>query len=376
MAATKNYRTELGPYIKVDHWPPADREGWDIANLPQDPLDPDIGYAARWRPVTTKSIQEGYGRWLGWLSIRGQLDPMSDPGARITRVLVSAYLSDLRAAKLADYSIAHRIQHLADALRAIRPRGDWTWVQKGSTRLYGMAKPKMDPRTRIRPTNEVLQLGLDLMEEAEGGDFRTDYDRAVLFRDGLVICLQVYRALRIKNLSSVVMGQHLVREGSGWILRFTAAEMKAKRPFSCCWPTDLELALLRYVDHYRPVLLGDGFAGRRAEQELWVSKGGAPMTATVLAYRITHRTEARFGKPISSHAFRHMAATLIATDNPEGVTGIAGLLAHADLRTSEKHYNLARGNEAAARYQATLESIRRPMKRRQPLHRQQEELPL
>lgn len=376
MAATKNYRRELGPCVKVDDWPAADREGWRIANLPRDPLDPDVGYATRWRPATVKSKVDGYGRWLGWLALRCKLDPESDPGARISRTLVSAYLADLRAAKLADYSVAHRIQDLADVLRAMRPRGDWAWVQKGSTRLYGMAKPKTDPRTRIKPTNEVLQLGLDLMEEAESGDFRTDYDRAVLFRDGLVICFQVYRALRIKNLSSVVMGQNLLHDADGWTLRFTAAEMKGKRHFSCSWPAALESALLRYLDHYRPILLGDGFAGRRADQELWVSKGGAPMTATVLAYRITHRTEARFGKPISSHAFRHMAATLIATNNPDGVTGIAGLLAHSDLKTSEKHYNLARGSEAATRYQATLESLRRAGRRRQAPRAGQAELPL
>ncbi len=57
---------------------------------------------------------------------------------------------------------------------------------------------------------------------------------------------------------------------------------------------------------------------------------------------------------INPHAFRHLAATTIATDNPEGATGIAVVLSHKRLETSEANYNKARQADAAHLYQTAI----------------------
>ena len=345
------------PRLPLEQWPALDREAWKLAHAPSDSFEGIVGYACRWRPTTLRAIEEDYGRWLGWLAAQQLLDPQSDPAVRVTRDLASRYLAAMESAGLADYTRSNRVQRVGEALRAIRPNGDWSWILTGAARVRRVAKPAKDISARLRSPEEVLQLGRDLMAEAEDGRFRSSYDRATLFRDGLLLALQVYRALRPKNLTSITIGQQLKRSGEGWRVEFTPAEMKAKRPHSCTWPTELVPALERYIDHYRPLLMNGGFSGRKAINELWVSKGGAPMRNTVLAYRITLRTEEQFGLAINPQAFRHMAATLIATDNPEGATGIAGVLAHASLETSEKFYNKAKSIDASRRYQVTLAEI-------------------
>jgi integrase len=78
-----------------------------------------------------------------------------------------------------------------------------------------------------------------------------------------------------------------------------------------------------------------------------------------IGYSVRTRTAQAFGVAISPHNFRHVAASTIAADDPEGVTGIAAVLHHASLKTSEAHYNKARQMEACRQYQSTVARLRR-----------------
>jgi integrase/recombinase XerD len=345
----------------VTDWPEADQAAWRIALAPQDPFEPEAGFASRWAPSTRRKIETGYGRWLGWLERSELLDPCSTPASRVTRERVRAYLAMLQAMQCAPYTVANHLQDLGDALRAMAPSGDWAWILKAAGRVHQQARPIKDFHARMRPAEEVLQLGLDLMDAAEHQRFRTPHDRAVLFRDGLTLAALIHRPLRIMNFAAITIGRNLQRRGDKWWLSFSKEEVKTKRPLECTWPEALYEQLDHYLDVHRPALL-DG-----AESEaLWVAKGGAGMSTTVLAYRITKRTEDEFGKSINPHMFRHIAATTIATDDPENITGVAGVLGHSTLETSEKHYNKAKMVDAGRRYQSTVKSARKSRGRIRP----------
>ena len=58
------------------------------------------------------------------------------------------------------------------------------------------------------------------------------------------------------------------------------------------------------------------------------------------------------------HDFRRAAATFIATDAPDKVGLIPGVLQHASPEVSEQHYNLAKSVEASRRFAAHLEKTR------------------
>ena len=63
---------------------------------------------------------------------------------------------------------------------------------------------------------------------------------------------------------------------------------------------------------------------------------------------------ATFGKAMGLHDFRSAAATFIATDAPDKIGLIPGVLQHASPDVGEQHYNLARSVEASRRFAAHL----------------------
>ena len=64
---------------------------------------------------------------------------------------------------------------------------------------------------QLRDSRELLQLGLELIKEAEETEFLRPHLRQVQLRDGLMIAFLALRPLRIKNFSSLQLGNHLVR---------------------------------------------------------------------------------------------------------------------------------------------------------------------
>jgi integrase/recombinase XerD len=333
----------------VQAWPSGDQAAWKAACEPDDPLGPPGGYASRWARSTRAKVENGYGRWLGWLERSGQLDPAATPAARATRERVTSYLTMLQDQDYAPYTIANRLQDLGDALLAMDAGSETDFIRRAAWRIHALAQPVKDLNDRIRPAEEVVQLGLDLMHAADHDRFRTPFDRAVLFRDGLAIALLIHRPLRITNYASITLGRQLRDERGSWRLSFTGMEMKTGRPFEAAWPEELIDALERYLQVHRPVLLD-----RAETQALWVAKGGAQMKSNILAFRIKKWTEEAFGAAINPHTFRHIAATTIATEDPGNVMSVPAVLGHATLETSEQHYNKAKMVDAGRRYQETL----------------------
>ena len=64
-------------------------------------------------------------------------------------------------------------------------------------------------------------------------------------------------------------------------------------------------------------------------------------------------------QPVHPHLFRDCAATSIATSDPEHVRIILSVLQHSTLRTSERHYNHARGIQATGKMQDHVLALRR-----------------
>ena len=133
----------------------------------------------------------------------------------------------LRAADMADNTVANRLQQLGNALRAIAPEGNWGWIHPASSRIFSKAVLVRDPVARMQPPDTVLDLGRELMHIAEHDRFRTACERAVLYRDGLIIAFLVYRPFRLENLASISLERHLQRRGGQWRLSSIAPRPRA-----------------------------------------------------------------------------------------------------------------------------------------------------
>ncbi len=348
---------KLDPFrrcVPVTSWPAIDHQRWTRATGPADIFDPGPGVARRWAATSRRQIENAYGRWLTWLDLQGLLDPASAPGGRLTIDRARDYSTDLQASGNAPYTVAARLQGLFDAMRVLEPSGDWAWVIRAAGRIRARGRPIKEVRRRLQPPEEVIALGVRLMDEADSGLFPT-LDDARLFRDGLAIASLVYRPERITPFASMEIGRQLLRIDGGWRVAFEADEMKNRRPRSLGeWPADLVPALQRYLDVFRPMLL----AGQQS-QRLWISSGGGESTAIYLASRIARHTKAAFGVAINPHSFRHLAATTVAEDDPDNVAGVPALLGHARLETSEAHYNMALMSRAVSDWQCVLKRARR-----------------
>ena len=304
--------------LPIHRWPETDQTCWKAGTTPGK-LFAAAGAGAKWSPRSRIKAEHGYGRWLQWLFESGFMDSTSVPAARVTQKRVEAYIAEL-ALTLAPYSQVCRLQELYDALRVLEPGADWSWLRKGLAILSASAQPTRDKCVRLRPVRELVELGEKVMQEAQAADAWSLKRRARHYRDGLIIALLAYRALRVKNFSDIRIGRHLVSiNGTYWLL-FDARELKSRRPYEAIVPASLVAALERYLHHYRPLLLK--CEGRREPIQtdaLWISQRGTPLAARSLPNPIVKHTRQAFGMSLPAHWFRDAVATTIAVEAPKHV---------------------------------------------------------
>lgn len=340
-----------------EHWPARDQALWQRAMQPAALFD-GAGAAADWSEATRRKTESGYGHWLRRLQAQGWLDPAQPPGGRVTQGRVQDYLNGVMAT-LAPYTAACRAQELYDAMRALAPAQDWTWLRKAMINLAAHAEPVTNKRPRLHGAGEVQALGRKLMDEAEALPPEHP-DRALRYRDGFMVALLAYRPVRLRSFACMRLGQHLIRRNDIWWLEFTADEMKTRRPFAAVLPASLAAALQRYLDHYREVLLRRADGQKLAGDAVWVSKRGTAMTRRSLPNPIIRRTRDAFGQSLPPHWFRDAAATSIAIEAPAQIVDARHVLGHVSPKTSERYYNQARSIEASRRFQDMLAGFRTP----------------
>lgn len=239
--------------LRLDEWPEQDRQAWLAAVTPVDDLD-DGGDAAKWSPVTQRGVIKGYGAWLGHLQRRGGLDPTTFPETRVTPAAVHAFVDELRQ-RNAPISVRTRIATLASALCAMVPATDWQWLWSMERRLGRKALAARVPRDRLVPVSALRELGQNLIAKAEQSvHVRADY-RAARFRDGLMIGLLAARAVRLKNLAGIRIGQNLLPLGAGYRLLFHPGETKTHVELDFMVLDGLVDAMNRYLSVYREALL-------------------------------------------------------------------------------------------------------------------------
>lgn len=345
-----------GRCLPFADWPPMDRLGWQLATTKGDLLFDD-GPGAALRPNTLRRHRASYGRWLAWLVGQGLLDPDLPPGLRATPAAVAAYVTALQACN-ASGTVLVRLQSLAVVLRWLAPGHEWPWLPRILARLAAVAQPLRDKRSRLQRSDDLVQLGCRLMAQAEAGTDLRPRAQALLYRDGLMIACLAYRPLRLANFIGLELGRHLQPRGvdGRWWLEIPAAETKARRPITLPFPEPLVPALEAYLNHWRPQL---ALIRRNALPcpALWLTEQNRGISPTHAHLRITRHTKAAFGRSVNPHGFRDALATTVAIDSPELIGIVTPLLGHGAPGTAQRHYNLARGMEAATAWHDTLASI-------------------
>jgi hypothetical protein len=202
--------------LPFDLWPAADRAAWQAALRPGDAFDVG-GLASRWSEATRRKTMLGWGRYLFFLQERGELDPMATPAQRITEERLTAYLLELQRTNRG-HTPQNRIQELGAALRALAPEGDWRWILRAASRLRANTVPAHNKRERLRPAEELAAEGFRLMQEAETSRGLSALGRALQYRDGLIVALLSFHTNRLRNLTELEIGCHILEAGEHHML--------------------------------------------------------------------------------------------------------------------------------------------------------------
>jgi len=339
---------------KLEEWPETDRRLWLAAQEPGDLLEAG-GSRSRYRPISNRKTERGYGRWLTFLDRQGMLNPA--PADRITPTTVAQYVAELRSLGNGSYTILARLQELYEVAVVMDAPRDWSWIRRIAGRVRARHVPVRDKSRKLVGADDVFDLGLRLVADASA--LPTDRRRAIVFRDGLILAFLALRPLRLKNLAGLTLDRHLQMVGATWLVLIPADETKTGAPLDFPWPEALVTALELWLGRWRPVLCSrTGRWSRSAETALWVSSDGSPMTMRAIYDRVVERTREAFGTAINPHFFRDIAATTVAHIDPAHIRISAQLLGHCSFATTEKYYVRANMVAASRRHQAGILRLR------------------
>lgn len=348
--------------LKIEYWPDADWLMWQRLIRGGGLLDED-GPGVKWAAETKRVLARDYGHWLSFVLNAYEGAALEHPTTRVTAERVGAYCWSME--HVSALTRASRIARLYTILRGADLTLDLRWLADLRRTLDQAARrqgPVRGKHGRLRPSGQLLEVGLNLLKAVLGHHQLSPPLRARRVRDGLMIALLASRPLRIKNFASLRLGHHVRETSTGYLIDIPGHECKTGQPIETFVPDELCPWLREYLDVHRPILLG-----HRLSDHLWVHETGNGYRPGSLSQRIAKLTQRHIGVSISPHLFRDCAATTIATDDPEHVMIIAPLLGHTTLKTAEKHYNHAQCLEAGRRYQDSirqLQSQARPIRRK------------
>jgi integrase/recombinase XerD len=348
--------------LEFADWPEADRLAWARAFSPGDLLEDDAGGGSHWSEPSREKCQGSYGRWLGFLARSDRLDPDTPLALRITPSHVTAYIDHLRARNLASWSLASELHELSAAARVMALGHDWSWLRRIVRHLRRQIVPRRDKQARLRPAHEIAHFAYSLMDaqrrliETEAQTVLGKIQRRPLgrYRTALMIALLICcPTMRIRNLTMIRIGRHLIEQSDGYRLVFAPNETKTGAAFLIPVPASLTAYIHFYLERVRPALLGATTSDR-----LWINHNGGPMVAIGISKEIKRMTASAFGQPINPHLFRDCAVTTVATDDPTHIGIAAPLLGHSDPRTTEKHYIQANQLVAGRRLRRSIDRLR------------------
>lgn len=333
--------------MPISGWPNEDRQFWQAACAPSHLLDENVGSRSDRRPISNRKTEKGYGRWLTFLSITEPTCLAESPAARITPGRLKAFVTHLESLKNGTATILARLQELGEAAKVMAPDFNWSFINEIASRIRARHVPVRD-KINLQLSEKLVRLGFDLMKEAERA---TGWSAAILYRDGLMIALLALVPLRRRNVEGLTIGKNLIEINGIWLVSFDIDETKTHAPFEMDLPEVLIEPLRTYLHVHRPVLASrQGRWSKPANDALWISKDGSPLTQMAIYDRIRARTEEAFGTALNPHLFRDGAATTMAIADPQHVRVAAPILGHRTFSTTERYYVQAKGLEAQRAY--------------------------
>jgi site-specific recombinase XerD len=230
------------------------------------------------------------------------------------------------------------------------------WLNEIAKDLALVAHPHSKFDRLVLP-ERLVEAGLALIQEAESSRTMTTLAQASQVRNGLMLAVLGFHPIRRKNFAALEIGRSLVKIRGRWWIVLSATETKEKRADERRVNELLTPFIERYLDKYRPVLLGPG----SPHSALWLSsRHGARLTEKYIERLVGVTTLSTVGVKVSPHLFRIAAASgaaIYGGDNPHLGSAV---LHHSDPRVTEEHYNRATSLSAAETFRKVVRQYEKP----------------
>jgi integrase len=338
--------------LSYERWPALDRCAWEELLREGDILE-GRGAGAHWAPATRSTNAHHYGIWLGWLDRQGDLARSVDhPADRVTPNRVRAYVSELLnsvAPKTADSVL----RDLKVVIKVMAPDRNWRWLMDLSNRVKQFARPRAAKSLPRMSPQEMFRKIIATFESRY--DYKPQETKANLeYRDTLMIGILLGAPIRRRNLAMMQVSEHLQFIDSAWHLRFAANEAKTHQPIHLVLPTRLSPYITFYLDTVRPSI-----AGIVPQDHFWLAQHGGPLRPDAIYQRIRFASERLFGEKINPHAFRSIAATLLAESSPEDALHARSLLGHRRAETTQTYYVQAKQIRSSRKVADAISDMRK-----------------
>lgn len=336
--------------MRFDDWPKVDQQAWDALFRDGDIFD-GRGAALHWRAATKKTNLKHYARWMAWLDCAGVLKKSVTPWDRATPEMVNAYARH-EIERVAPVTVSSALIGLKCVLIKMNPDRDWSWLQDITNRLKVWAQPARERSDRVLSANELMATVVYEHQQLMG--LQSETRKADLaFRDVLIIGILICCPIRLKNLTSLRIHEHLQRIGNEWHMSFPAPETKNYQDLTYVLPQSLEAALEHYLSEVRP-----RFPGAESNPALFMSQKGNRLAYESIYDRVIKKTRRLFGVDINPHSFRTIAATWLSEQSARDALFARPLLGHKSPKTTERYYIKASKLEASIRVSDALIRIR------------------
>lgn len=254
--------------------------------------------------------------------------------------------------------------NMANALRAAAKY--WVKVDDAElariSRVVARLSPKSSGlteknRKRLMPFNDpdVVQRFLGLPERLAGEVRRNTHKTVVdAVTAQLAVAIAILQAvpIRIQNLASLDLEQHLIDRGNRLYVLIPGEEVKNGRPYQLELPGEVADLIAWYCMDYRDLLL------KVPTTALFPGEQGGPKKPSTLGPQITKRVQAYLGVPVNPHLFRHIAAKLYLDRRPGEYALVSRLLNHKSVATTMRAYTGTESVSAARHYQNLVQDLR------------------
>lgn len=334
--------------LPFDEWPENDRQAW-LTALAGDPFNGSCRMAD-WSVATREQARKCYGRLLSFLWSEGALDPKVSPGRRLDEDRLRQYVR-WELDRLAPQTLSNTLSLITMVLAVIDPDCDLTCLREATAWAKRRAHREIKVRPRTVDAGALVSLGWTLMREAL--DQAPDVVDCEKYLDGLIVALLAWAPIRIRNFSTLELGDSFRRTGMDWRIELEASETKTRRADSWTLPTEATPWIDLYVERVRP-----SFGAPTDCGPLWFGPRHKPIGQQTLRKRIKQRTREAFGFPIRPHTFRHCAVTTFVEAVPDQAANAPHVLGHASAQTTERHYLVGERVLAVRRFQQILRQHR------------------